>query len=236
MGDLTPTALLLESPSMEETLSALRAVTTFDGLPDDMLEPLAKAAIRREFAAGTMILVEGMSCEAVYIVWRGQVQVYRVSLEGRQQELASLGPGQMFNTVPVFLDNKSNHASAVAREASVLYAIPRDRFRSLLMEHGLIALAVLRDFAARLHHLTNLAEDLALRTVRGRLARFLISEADLGAVDREWTQEEMAVRLGTVRDVIGRTLRSLEDEGLVRRERQQIILLDREALMEEAGV
>jgi CRP/FNR family transcriptional regulator len=95
---------------------------------------------------------------------------------------------------------------------------------------------VLRDFAARLHHLTNLTEDLALRTVRGRLARFLISEADLGSVDREWTQEEMAVRLGTVRDVIGRTLRSLEDEGLVRRERQQIILLDREALMEEAGI
>jgi CRP-like cAMP-binding protein len=100
----------------------------------------------------------------------------------------------------------------------------------------------LKDFADRLDHLTNLVEDLSLRTVRGRLARFLLEHAppgpsgsiDAGGVTRRWTQDEIAAHLGTVRDMVGRTLRSFGDAGLIRMDRQRIVLLDREALEAEA--
>jgi CRP/FNR family transcriptional regulator len=70
--------------------------------------------------------------------------------------------------------------------------------------------------------------------VRGRLARFLLEQAEAGAVTRRWTQEEIAAYLGTVRDMVGRTLRAFADAGLVRLERQRIVLLDREGLEAEA--
>jgi CRP/FNR family transcriptional regulator len=95
-------------------------------------------------------------------------------------------------------------------------------------------LAILEDFAARLDHLTNLVEDLSLRTVRGRLARFLLAQGESGSVTRRWTQGEIAARLGTVRDVVGRTLRAFADAGLVRMDRQRIVLTDREGLEVEA--
>jgi CRP-like cAMP-binding protein len=97
-----------------------------------------------------------------------------------------------------------------------------------------LALAILQDFAVRLDHLTNLVEDLSLRTVRGRLARFLLEHADEDQVTRHWTQEEVAARLGTVRDMVGRTLRAFVVAGLVRMNRQRIVLLDREGLEAEA--
>jgi CRP-like cAMP-binding protein len=96
-----------------------------------------------------------------------------------------------------------------------------------------LALALLQDFAERLDHLTNLVEDLALRTVRGRLARFLLEHAKDG-VARHWTQDGIATHLGTVRDMVGRTLRAFADAGLVRMDRQRIVLLDREGLEAEA--
>ncbi|MBM4430728.1 MAG: winged helix-turn-helix domain-containing protein, partial [Chloroflexi bacterium] len=83
-------------------------------------------------------------------------------------------------------------------------------------------------------HLTDLVEDLSLRTVRARLARFLLEHAEEQEVPRRWTQDEMAARLGTVRDMIGRTLKAFADAGLLRMDRQRIVLLDRQGLQTEA--
>ena len=84
--------------------------------------------------------------------------------------------------------------------------------------------------------MTDLIETLSLYSVRQRVAKFLIDEAD--AIEKEnavrWTQTDMAKRLGTVRDVLGRTLRKFADEGLVRFERERIILLDRQGLEKAA--
>jgi CRP/FNR family transcriptional regulator len=79
-----------------------------------------------------------------------------------------------------------------------------------------------------------LVEHLSLHTVRGRLARFLLEQAESGSIAQRWTQAEMAAGLGTVREMIGRTLRSLADAGLVRVDRDRILLLDRTGLEAEA--
>ena len=148
--------------------------------------------------------------------------------------LTRLGPGQAFNTVPPFHPQGVNHATVEALSPVTLYAVAREDFRRLVGECAELALAILQDFADRLDHLTNLVEDLALRTVRGRLARFLLEHADSIQAARNWTHDEIAANLGTVRDMVGRTLRAFADAGLVRIERQRIVLLDREGLETEA--
>jgi len=192
-------------------------------------------AVRRVYAPGEAIIIEGDPCQAAYFIAEGQVRVYRLSPGGREQVLARLGPGQTFNTVPPFQPQGVNHANVQAATETTLYAIVSDDFRRLVGECPELALAILQDFAARLDHLTNLVEDLSLRTVRGRLARFLLEYAEAGQVARRWTQDEIAAHLGTVRDMVGRTLRAFADAGLVRMDRQRIVLLDREGLEAEAG-
>jgi CRP/FNR family cyclic AMP-dependent transcriptional regulator len=227
---------------MESRVQALRRVSLFVGLSDDALVRVADAARVRTYAPGETIIFEGDPCETACFVAEGQVRVYRLSPGGREQVLARLGPGQAFNTVPPFRPGGVNHATVEALTPVTLYAIPADDLRRLAGECPELALALLQDFADRLDHLTNLVEDLSLRTVRGRLARFLLEHvstgldgtADLGGSTRRWTQDEIAAHVGTVRDMVGRTLRSFVDAGLVRMDRQRIVLLDREGLEAEA--
>lgn len=162
------------------------------------------------------------------------MRIYRLSIEGRKQVLTLLGPGQAFNTVPPFLPNPISPSSAEAATAVTLFAVTQSDFLHLLRSCPDLAMVILRDFASRLAHLTDLVEDLSLHTVRGRLARFLLDQATGNAVARRWTQDEVAERLGTVRDVIGRSLRAFADAGLIRVERGRIVLLDRAGLEEEA--
>jgi CRP/FNR family transcriptional regulator len=203
-------------------------------LSDGALARMARVATRHVYAPGETIIMEGVRCQAAYFIVEGQVRIYRLSFSGREQVLARLGPGQAFNTVPPFQPEGLNHANAQAITPATVYAMARDEFLRLVGECPELALAILRDFAHRLDHLTNLVEDLSLRTVRGRLARFLLERAEASEVTRSWTQEEIATYMGTVRDVVGRTLRAFADAGLLRMERQRIVLLDREGLETEA--
>ncbi len=227
---------------METTAQALRRISLFNGLSDSALARVADAAIRRTYTPGEIIIIEGDPCQAAYFVAEGQVRVYRLSPGGREQVLVQLGPGQAFNTVPPFKPHGVNHATVEALMPGTLYAIPCDDLHRLVGECPEMALALLRDFAGRLDHLTNLVEDLSLRTVRGRLARFLLERAstdlsgtaEADVVTQRWTQEEIAVHLGTVRDMVGRTLRAFADAGLIQMYRQRLVLLDREGLEAEA--
>lgn len=212
----------------------LRNIQLFAALSESALACIAEVVTSRTYPAETLIVVEGEPCEAAYFVVEGNVEVYRMSFQGRQQVLARLGPGQAFNTVPLFQADGCNHASAISRTDVTLYALRKQDFPRALRDCPDLALVILQDFADRLAHLTDLVEDLALRSVRGRLARFLLQQADGSAVTQKWTQDEMAAYLGTVRDMIGRSLRALTDARMIRIDRGRIVLLDRAALEAEA--
>jgi CRP/FNR family cyclic AMP-dependent transcriptional regulator len=219
---------------MAATIETLRRIPLLAGLSDDALARVADAALARTYEPGETIIFEGDPCQAAYFIAEGQVRVYRLSPGGREQVLARLEPGQAFNTVPLFQSDGVNHATVEALTPVTVYEVSASDLWHLVGRRPDLALALLQDFADRLDHLTNLVEDLSLRTVRGRLARFLLEHADEGGVERRWTQDEIAAHLGTVRDMVGRTLRAFVDAGLVRMDRQRIVLLDREGLEAEA--
>jgi len=216
---------------MDDQLSRdLKAIPLFAGLAERTLLELSRVAVRRTYAPGALILLEGEPCVAVFFIVSGQARIYRLSAQGRQQVLATLGSGQSFNTAPPFVPEASNPASVEAVGETTVLTLRKEAFLSLVRKCPDLSWVILTDFASRLLHLTDLVEDLALRSVRGRLARFLLEQADGLHVTQQWTQDEMAVHLGTVRDVVGRALRGLVDAGLLRIERGRIVLLDREGL------
>ena len=90
----------------------------------------------------------------------------------------------------------------------------------------------LEPVAARLAAMARKTGELALQSVRQRLANFLIKEADNVNSGEHifWTRDDMARQIGTVRDVVTRHLRIFEEKGLIRRERGDILLLERRGL------
>ena len=218
---------------MAVAIQTLSKLSFFSRLDDNALSGIAPYITERTFSPGQVILLEGEPCQAVYFVAQGVVRTHRLSPEGREQVLAYLGPGEPFNLVPP-LDGRPNLASADAVTDTTLYAIPCERFRRILREHHEVALAVMERLAAEVRRLSDMVEDLALHTVRTRLARFLLAQAEGAQPPKRWTQEEIATYIGTVRDVVGRTLRTFVDDGLIRRERGRLVVVDRAGLEREA--
>ncbi|MCS7282386.1 MAG: Crp/Fnr family transcriptional regulator [Anaerolineae bacterium] len=226
----------------EQTVQAFQRIPLFSSLPERVLRRLAEVALRREYAPGAMVILEGEPCQYVYFVAEGEVRAIRTSPDGREQVLAQLGPGGALNVVPPFLPRKVNHATVQALTPVVLYAVPAADFLRLVEEFPELARVLLEEFARRLDRLSRLVEDLSLRTVRARLARFLLehaegekgAEAGATTVVRRWTQEEIAAQIGTVREVVARTLRAFAEAGLLKIEGHRILLLDREGLEAEA--
>lgn len=210
----------------------------FAALDPSTRADVARAAIRRSFPAGHLIFSEGEPCAGLYIVEEGSVRIFRTALDGREQVLQVLGPGQSFNEVAVF-DGGPNPASVVTLEPTVVWVIDRSTMRDLLRTHPALAEAVVKVLATRLRQLVDLVGDLSFRSVTARLAKLLLQQADAARSDSVTraaflTQQEMAARLGTVREMVGRALRVLADSGAIRIERHRIVIVDRARLEEKA--
>lgn len=235
------------SPATVE-IDRLRGIRLFSNLSTPTLQRIAALATVRCYPPATHVLLQDDDCSAAYFVISGEVRVYRVSSEGREQVLVRLGAGQAFNTVAVFQGASTNPANVVTLSEAVLCVVSRDDLLQVVRTRSDLAMMLLRDFADRLAHFTDLVESLALHSVQQRLARFLLDRASAPADNaegpggrekqaevRRWTQHEIAGHLGTVRDVIGRELRAMEEAGILRIERGRIVLLSREGLAALAG-
>ena len=220
---------------MAITVEVLSQLPFFAGLGEDDLLKIAPHVHQRTFSPGQMVILEGEPCQAVYFVTQGVVRVHRLSLEGREHVLAYLGPGESFNLVPA-LDGGPSLATVDAVTATTLYTIPCERFRHIVRKHPEAALAVMEHLAAEVRRLNDAVENLALHTVRTRLARFLLAQAQADDLQpsHHWTQEEIATHIGTVREMVGRTLRAFAAAGLIRRQRGRVVVVDRERLEREA--
>ncbi len=209
----------------------LKAVSYFAKLDDAALASVKQSALRRAYDPEQVILIEGEPCPGLYIVESGWLKAVKIGLEGREQVLQTLGPGEVFNAISVFTD-MPNQATVAALEASVVWMVRREVLLKLMEEHPSLAHQVIQELAAKVQYLIRMVEDLALRSVEARLARLLLEQAEGASVQRrQWaTQAEMASRLGTVPDVVNRALRKLAEKEMIHVERHQIQILDKEGL------
>lgn len=218
---------------MSAPVDFLKSLPYFSALNTEALEQIGREILELSYGRGEIILLEGGTCRGLYVVKSGQVRIFKSSPEGREQVLLIARPGDTFNDVPVF-DDGPNPASASALEPTTVYLIPKETFLSLLANCP-AAVTIIKHLSAQLRHLSTVVEDLAFHSVVGRVARMLL---DLAVVEEgpapvpRLTQDEMAAIVGSVRDVIGRTLRTLQKTGAIKIEGHRILVIDPQRLKE----
>jgi CRP/FNR family transcriptional regulator, cyclic AMP receptor protein len=206
----------------------------FHDLAPEELAQVARLAVMRTLTRGEVLALEGDPCVAVYFVVQGRVHAVKTSPQGREQVVSELQVGEAFYIVPA-LDGAPLPVTTRAATRATLLSIACADLRDVIKHHPAVAMQVLMDFARRLRRLTTLVEDLSLRSVSARLARLLIEHAQ-PPTNQRMTQREMAAQLGTVREVLARTLGQFERKGWVRLQRGVIEIIDAEALREVAGL
>lgn len=219
----------------DEAIRALAAVPYFAGVDTALVKTVARQTIRQEYDAGQVVFLEGEQEVALYIVQQGWLKAVKISPDGREQVLHFIGPGEAFNAIGVFVE-AANPATVIALEPTTAWVIQKNVMLKLLDDYPELARVVIRRLAGRVQQLIAMVEDLSLRTIEARLARYLIEQSTAEQLHRpRWaTQAEMANRLGTVPDVLNRALRSLAKENLIQVERHQIQILDYQGLEAKA--
>ena len=225
----------------ERAFETLKQISYFSELSAQVITDLSEIAWPRHFERDQVIYIEGDAAENIFVLETGWVRATRMTLQGRQQAMAFMRPGAIFGDIAVFIED-AYPASVTALEPADVWVIPAQGFLDLLKRHPELAMSVIRKLGKRVMYFIELVEDLSLRSVEARLAHTLLRHAEahdgqLIVPRRSWTTfDEMAVRLGTVRDVLSRGLKTLESEGLVRVERQAIVLLDADGLTKRGNL
>ncbi len=209
------------------TSALVSSIPLFQDLPSGARGALAGALQDRHYRPGQYLVHQDCAPEGLFVICEGRVRLARIGPDGREQVLQMVGPGALFNAEPLF-DGGATPASARAMSPVRALLLPAAVLVALIGAHPSIALLLLHELSARQRELVILLEDLHFRSVRARLARVLLREARDGAASI--TQQELAERAGTVREIVGRTLRGMQQEGLVRLLRGRVIVLDLEGL------
>jgi CRP-like cAMP-binding protein len=215
---------------MAVQLDFLKSVPYFSDLSLAELESIRKLVFEKTADRAEIVLLEGESAANLYFVASGVVKVFKTSAEGKEQILSIVRPGESFNDVPIF-DDGPNPVSAQAMGPVLLYGIKRSDLEVILRGYPQIALNTIKVLARRVRHLVSLVEDLSFKHVIGRVAKILLEHT---AIEKgpgpRLTQQEMAAMAGTAREVVGRSLRALEEGGAIKLDRHRIVITDKETL------
>src|SRR5215212_4405039 len=225
-----------------DKIAALRRTALFNELDENALRALAARAIERRFQKDELLFVAGEEARGLYVIVEGAVRAFRESADGREQVIHVERAGATVAEVPVF-DDGAFPSTVAAEEPTVALFIDKRDVRRLCLEHPQIGLAALKVMAGRLRRCAELVETLSLREVGQRLARFLLAEARAkGARDGpgfrltlSHTNQQIAARVGSVREVVSRALARLQHDGLVIQEGRDLTIPDERKLAAFAG-
>lgn len=222
--------------------AALESIPLFAHLHPDDLGALAAGVRTGRYRRGEVIFRQGDPGDALHIVLGGRVKISTISEAGAEAILTTLRPGEWFGALAL-LDGAPRSASATAVDATETLVLPRDRFRQLIDEVPAIRDHVLMALARELRRLTRHVEELHFLDIAGRLAARLADLADEQGtpvecgerrLDGPITQGDLAAMVGSTRQSVNRFLGLLVADGLIRIEREAIVILDLDGLRRAA--
>lgn len=191
---------------------------------------LANSCAIVDVAAGKRIFEPGRSPEHFLLLLDGTVRVQQISEAGREIVMYRVAAGEScMLTTACLLGHHDYSAEAVAETDLRAVAIPRGTFDDLMGRSATFRRFVFAAFTARITNLFRLVEEVAFARMDIRLAHKLIELAH-GEASIAVTQQQLAVELGTAREVVGRVLGELQRRGWVTASRGHIAISDRPAL------
>ena len=221
-------------------VAALAAVPLFAGLDAAALDSLARLVRPRRFRRGEVIFHLGDPGDALFVVSAGAVKITLPSEGGDEAIIATLRPGDFFGELAL-LDGAPRSATAVALEPTETLVLPREPFRALVATEPAIRDALLAALARELRRLTVHVEELHFLDIAGRLAARLAHLATEHGkrgpdgtlrLDAPLTQTDLASMVGCTRQSVNKLLGLFVGDGLVALDRDSIVILDLDGLLQ----
>jgi CRP/FNR family cyclic AMP-dependent transcriptional regulator len=233
-GDMSP----LNRP---DKVWYLRQTGLFDRLGESELQRIAELSRMREFPRGQLILGPKSDPDLIYLVKAGHVKISTFSPEGKEQILALLDRGDVFGELAPAEAPVPTHVEAF--DHAIVCTLHRTLFEEILRHTPEVGLRVIRALARRLRAAEQEIEDLALRSVPGRLAALLLRLAeeygepqDQGIrLSLRLTHQDLASMVGSTRETVTAVINRFRDEALITVDHRVLVILERDRLRQIAS-
>ncbi len=198
----------------------------------EFLEALASIAVLKKVGKNELLFTQGDKASGFYLICSGEVKVYRIGSDGREQILHTLVAGETVGEVAVF-QGTVYPACATAIGKAELAFFPLQRFIQLGKQQPELLLNMLGILSRRLRKFVELIDDFTLKDVTARLAKFILLSAEKQESNKttlEGSKTQLASKLGTIPATLSRTFKKLQDSEVILVNKNQISILDKEAL------
>lgn len=225
--------ILPGDPMAASTKELLGKIYLFSGLGETDLEALSHLALNRKFSKDAVIFWEGKEAQGFHILLEGLVKLVKSSADGKEYILRLVWPGETFGEAAVLAEGRYP-VTAVALEETRTLFFPKGDFLRLLHASPRLARNMLATMSRLLYHLTQQLEDLSLKEVSGRLARYLLVRCQEihGRVEKGLsfelpvTKTHLASYLGTISETLSRTLTRFKALGVIQMEKNRITIIE----------
>ena len=222
-------------------IDIVRRSPLFAALDDEAAGALMESMTASHLERGDILFREGDRGDRLYVIGEGKIKLGRTSVDGRENLLAILGPGEMFGELSLF-DPGARTATATAVAETQLIALGHDDLNLFLAGRPAVAATMLAALARRLRRTNEALADLVFTDVPGRVAKALLDlsnrfgrPAEDGVlVHHDLTQEELAQLVGASRETVNKALADFASRGWIKLEARAVVLMDVERLKRRA--
>lgn len=221
------------------TNEILKKCPLFSGLGEREIAEVTAISTSKRYPKGALIFSEDEEAKGFFVVISGKVKVYKLSLEGKEQILHIVSPGETFAEAALFAGSTYPAFAESLAQTQVLY-FSKQGFLNLIRENPQISLNIIASLSHWLRKFVSLVEELSLKDISTRLSKYLM---DLSAksgrssergieFELDISKSQLASRLGTISETLSRALKKLRDRGIIKVEGKKITILQKEALEE----
>jgi CRP/FNR family transcriptional regulator len=220
----------------------LKRCPLFAGLNEEDLKKIRAVALLKRVRKKEVIFSEGEEAKGFYVTLSGKVKIYKISPEGKEQILHVISAPDSFAEASLFLEG-IYPAFAEALSDSQLLFIPQKDFVHLIEKNPKLSLNMIASLSHFLRRFASLIEELSLREVSSRIAKYLIDlsikakkeEKSFNEVELDLSKTQLASKLGTISETLSRTFAKMRAQRIIDVKKNRILILNRNALEELAS-
>lgn len=219
-------------------IGLLKKCPLFSELKDEDLMKIRAISVPKKMTKKEIIFSEGEEAKGFYIILVGKVKLFKISPEGKEQILHVVSAPDAFAEAALFLGGTYPAFAEALTDGQLLF-ISGKEFNQLIERNPKLSINMIVSLSHFLKKFTSLIEELSLKEVSSRLAKYILElssggDKDLKEVELDVTKTQLASKLGTVSETLSRTLGKMKAKGIIDVKKNKINILDLKSLEELA--
>jgi len=218
-------------------IESLKRCPLFAGLKEEDLKRIKTVASFKRVAKKQILFSDGEQAKGFYVILSGKVKLFKISPEGKEQILHVVSPPEAFAEAALFLEGNYPAFAETLTDSQLLF-FPKRNFIQLIEGNPQLSINMIVSLSHFLRKFASLIEELSLKEVSARIAKYLIDLSlksgkegrTLREVELDLSKSQLASKLGTISETLSRSLAKMKAKKIIDVKKNRILILNREAL------